>query len=84
MLWANILAHYQTFFLGSFYEVGWCDSVPVWVPGWQSRCQRPTKDGLLLPKGAVGPSSASFRCGHKSDNRMAWHASLLSHITTHR
>ena len=84
MLWANILAHYQTFFLGSFYEVGWCDSVPVWVPGWQSRCQRPTKDGLLLPKGAVGPGSASFRCGHKSDNRRGWHATPLSHITTHR
>ena len=43
-------------FLGSFYEVGpgWCDSVRVWVPGWQSRCQRPTKDGLLLPKGPWG------------------------------
>ena len=40
----------------SFYEVGpgWCDSVRLWVPGWQSRCQRPTKDGLLLPKGPWG------------------------------
>ena len=53
----------------------------VWVPGWQSRCQRPTKDGLLLPKkGAVGPGSASFRCGCKSDNRSCWMAACHSPI----
>ena len=65
----------------TFYQVcpGLCDTVPVpvWVPGWQSRCQRPTKDGLLLPKGAMEPGSASFRCGHKSDNPSGWHASPL-------